>query len=488
MARVPTTSGGRRSGDESSLSRREILGGLAAAGLTAALPTAWAEDKPAAAPATTLTAEEAQSIAQEAYIYFYPLVLMDVTRKHFTNIEPDKMFARGPMNTFSHARTFPPATFRGATHANFDTLYSVGWLDLTKEPVVISVPDTGGRWYLLQLLDMWMDSFAGLGKRTTGTSAGTFVVVGPGWQGELPQGLERISAPTPYLWVIGRTRTDGPQDYDAVHKVQDGYKMTLLSQWGKPPQAITVKIDPAVDMKTPPVEQVKKMTADDYFAYAAELLKVNPAHPTDQPPLARMKRLGIEAGQSFDPAKVDRVIRQALQTAPATAQKALIAEWPKVGRRRNGWVMNTDSGVYGANYLKRGAVAMFEIGMNRPEDSIYPDTGDSPLDGHNNYLLHFAKGALPPVKEFWSVTVYDTKGFIVPVPTDRYTLGDRSKLKPNSDGSLDIYLQNKSPGADKESNWLPVPAQEFSLHARLYSPGPAALDGTWSMPAVEKLK
>jgi hypothetical protein len=131
--------------------------------------------------------------------------------------------------------------------------------------------------------------------------------------------------------------------------------MTLLSQLGKPPQAITVKIDPAVDMKTPPVEQVKKMTAYDYFAYAAELLKVNPPHPTDQPSLARMKRLGIEAGQSFDPAKFDPVIRQALQTAPATAQRALIAEWPKVGRHANGWVMNTDSGVYGANYLKRGA-------------------------------------------------------------------------------------------------------------------------------------
>ena len=193
---------------------------------------AWPLAAQSAMPVIGLTDEEAQSIAREAYIYFYPLVLMDVSRKHFTNIEPDKMFGRGPMNTFSHARTFPPATFRGATHANFDTLYSVGWLDLTKEPVVISLPDTQGRYYLLQLLDMWTDSFAGVGKRTTGTGAGNFVVVGPGWQGDLPQGLQRISAPTPFVWVIGRTRTDGPQDYDAAHKVQDGYKMTLLSQWG----------------------------------------------------------------------------------------------------------------------------------------------------------------------------------------------------------------------------------------------------------------
>jgi hypothetical protein len=438
-------------------------------------------------PGIGLTDAEARSIAQEAYIYFYPLVLMDVSRKHFTNIEPDKMFARGPMNTFSHARTFPPATFRGATHANFDTLYSVGWLDLTKEPVVISVPDTQGRYYLLQLLDMWTDSFAGVGKRTTGTGAGNFVVVGPGWQGDLSQDLQRIDAPTPFVWVIGRTRTDGPADYDAVHKVQDGFKMTVLSRWGTEPQAVIVKIDPSVDMQTPPVEQVKKMTPDGYFAYAAELLKVNGAHLVDQPQLARMKRLGIEAGRSFVVAEVDPVIREALQMAPAAARSALIAEWPKVGRTANGWVMNTDSGVYGANYLKRGAVAMFEIGMNRPEDAIYPDTGITPLDGRNKYVIHFAKGALPPVNEFWSVTIYDLHGFTVPNQTNRYTLGDRSDLKSNADGSLDIYLQGEKPGADKEVNWLPTPAQPFSLHARLYSPRSAAIDGTWSMPGVERI-
>jgi hypothetical protein len=433
-----------------------------------------------------VTSTDAQTIAEEAYIYFYPLVIMDVSRKHFTNIEAGKMFARGPMNTFSHARTFPPATFRGVTHANFDTLYSVGWLDLTKEPVIISVPDTHGRYYLLQLLDMWTDSFAGVGKRTTGTSPGDFAIVGPGWHGQLPQGVQRIDAPTPFVWVIGRTRTDGPQDYDAVHEVQDGYKMTLLSQWGKPPQAVTVKIDPSVDMKTPPVKQVEQMTSDAYFAYAAELLKVNGPHLTDQPTLARIKGLGIEAGQSFDPAKAPPAVREALQAAPAVAQKEIIAEWPRVGRTENGWVMNTDSGVYGANYLKRAAVAMFEIGMNLPEDSIYPDTAATALDGHNNYVMHFAKGALPPVDEFWSVTVYDLHGFTVPNPSDRYTLGDRSNLKANADGSVDIYLQNKSPGADKESNWLPVPEQPFSLHARLYSPRPGAIDGTWAMPPVVK--
>jgi len=192
------------------MQRRDFLGVLSGA---AAWPLA-ARAQQSVMPIVGLTAEEAQSIAQEAYIYFYPLVIMDVTRKHFSNIEAGKKFGRGPMNTFSHARTFPPATFRGATHPNFDTLYSLSWLDLTKEPVVISVPDTQGRYYLLQMLDMWTDTFAGVGKRTTGTAAGNFVVVGPRWQGELPQGLHRISAPTPFIWVIGRTRTDGAQGVD----------------------------------------------------------------------------------------------------------------------------------------------------------------------------------------------------------------------------------------------------------------------------------
>jgi hypothetical protein len=360
---------------------------------------------------------------------------------------------------------------------------------LTKGPVVISVPDTHGRYYLLQMLDMWMDTFAGVGKRTTGTDAGNFVVVGPRWQGELPQGLQRIYAPTPFVWVIGRTRTDGPQDYDAVHKVQDGYKITLLSQWGREPQPITANVDTSVDMETPPVQQVKKMTPNAYFAYAAELLKVNRPQATDQPQLARMKRiLGFEVDQSFDPAKADPLIRQALQAAPAAAEEALIIEWPKVGRKANGWVMNTDSGVYGANYLKRASVAKFEIGMNLPEDAIYPDTADTPLDGNNKYVMHFEKGALPPIEEFWSVTIYDLEGFTVPTPTERYTLGDRSNLKPNPDGSLDIYLQRENPGADKESNWLPTPPQPFSLHARLYSPRRAAIDGTWAMPPVVQVK
>ena len=215
------------------------------------------------------------------------------------------------MNTFTNVSEYPPADFKGVVRSNFDTLYSSGWLDLTKEPLVITTPDTNGRYYLLPMLDMWTDVFASPGWRTTGTAEGHFLITPPGWRPDLrdkfvdefklPEGTQRINSPTPYVWVIGRTKTDGPADYDAVHKIQAGYKITPLSEWGKKPKPVQVKIDPNVDMKTPPKTQVDTMPADKYFALAADLIKVNPPHITDEPMLAQLKKIGIEVGKSFAP-------------------------------------------------------------------------------------------------------------------------------------------------------------------------------------------
>src|ERR1700746_34757 len=222
---------------------------------------------------TALTEQEAHAIGVDAYLYFYPLVTMDVTRKQLTNIEPGKGFG-GPMNTFRNVPAYPTAADRAVVRPNFDTLYSSAWLDLMKEPMVVSVPDTGGRYYLIPMLDMWTDVFASPGWRTTGTQAGNFLIAPPGWNGDTPSGMTRIVAPTPYVWIIGRTKTDGPQDYDAVHKIQAGYKITPLSQNYSPP---TVTIDPSVDMKTPPKVQADTMPAGKVFALGAGAAKSNPA-------------------------------------------------------------------------------------------------------------------------------------------------------------------------------------------------------------------
>lgn len=312
---------------------------------------------PAGAQAA-ITEQEAHAIGVDAYLYFYPLVVMDITRKQSTNIEPGKEFGRGPMNMFTSVREYPPGDFKGVVRVNFDTLYSIAWLDMTKEPMIVSAPNTDGRYYLLPMLDMWTDVFASPGWRTTGTQAGNFLVTPPNWSGTVPAGMTRIDAPTPYVWIIGRTKTDGPPDYDAVHKIQDGYKVTPLSEWGKPAKPVEVKIDPSVDMKTPPKVQVDTMPAGKFFAYAAELLKVNPPHITDQPITAQLKKIGIEAGKSFDIDKVDPAIRDALAKAPEEGQQLMIWKLPTLARVANGWSMNTDTmGVYGNYYLKRAIIA-----------------------------------------------------------------------------------------------------------------------------------
>jgi hypothetical protein len=437
--------------------------------------------------------QAAHAIGVDAYVYFYPLLSMDITRKQFTNIEPGKEFGKGPMNMFVNVPEYPPADFKGVVRSNFDTLYSIAWLDLTREPLVISAPDTDGRYYLLPMLDMWTDVFAAPGWRTTGTKESNFLVTPPGWTGVVPEGFARIAAPTPYIWVIGRTKTDGPADYDAGHKIQSGYKVTPLSHWGKAAEPVAVKIDPGVDMKTPPKIQVDTMPAAKYFTDAAELLKLHPPHSTDQPIIAQMKRIGIEPGKTFDFDKLDPAVKRGLESVPEDAQQLMTWKLATLARVVNGWSMNTDTmGVYGNYYLKRAIVSQIGLGANLPEDAIYPlnlfDDNGKPLDGANKYTLHFEKGATPPVNAFWSITLYDAEGFQVASVLNRFAVSSWMPFKTNADGSLDLYFQNESPGKDKEANWLPAPKGAFNLTMRLYGPKSEALTGKWNPPAVTKVQ
>ena len=466
--------------------KHTILTGL----LGLAMSAGFLVTLPAAAEAG-VTEQEAHAIGVDAYLYFYPLITMDVTRKQSINIEPGKQLGKGPMNMFNNIPAYPPADFKGVVRPNFDTLYSSAWLDLTREPMVVSAPDTHGRYYLLPMLDMWTDVFASPGSRTTGTEAGHFLITPPGWTGDVPAGAIRISAPTPYIWIIGRTKTDGPDDYAAVHKIQAGYKITPLSEWGKTPMPPKATIDPTVDMKTPPKTQVDTMPAGTFFAYAAELLKVIPPHITDQPIVAQLKKIGIEPGKSFDLDKADAAIRTGLATAPENARQLMAWKVPTLARVVNGWSMNTDTmGVYGNYYLKRAIVAQFGLGANVPEDAIYPlnlgDNSGKILEGTSKYTLHFEKAALPPVNAFWSVTLYDLDGYQVANPLNRFALSSWMPLKYNADASLDLYFQNESPGADKEANWLPAPKTPFNLTLRMYAPKSEALTGKWNPPPVKR--
>ncbi len=461
--------------------------------LPALLCAALAAGAPRTASAVeTISEQEAHAIGVQAYLYFYSLVTADVTRRQLTNVvKPEGV--RGPMNTFANVLEYPPADLKVVVRPNFDTLYSSAWLDLTKEPMIVSVPDTHGRYYLLPMLDMWTDVFASPGRRTTGTLAGDFAVTPPGWTGALPAGVVRIDAPTPYVWIIGRIKTGGPAGYAAVNKIQAELKLTPLSNWGKAAVPVVGAADPGIDMKTPPKIAVDTMPAAKFFAYAAEILKLQPPHVTDQPILALMQRIGIERGKSFDLDKADPAIKAGLETAPEDALKLMAWKAPSLASVSNGWSMNIDTiGVYGNDYLKRAIIAQLGLGANVPEDAIYPqnlaDETGKPLDGANKYTLHFDKDATPPVDAFWSVTLYDPQGYQVPNALNRFAVSSWMPFKYNPDGSLDLYFQNESPGQDKEANWLPAPKGPFNLTMRLYAPRAEALTGKWNPPPVREVR
>lgn len=442
--------------------------------------------------AITASEEGAFEIGKEAYIYFYPLILMDTTRRVMCNLPPGVKPSFGPENTFSHMRAYPDPSFKEVVKPNFDTLYSIAWLNLLTEPQIVSTPDTNGRYYLLPMLDMWSDVFAAPGKRTSGTKAANWAIVPQGWSGSLPTGVSRIESPTPYVWIITRTQTNGPADYKAVHAVQDEFTITPLSQWGKAPVSVEFKADPSVNM-SPPSDQVNNMSAKEYFTYAAELIKVNPPHISDWSQLARLKLIGIEAGKSFDWNSLSLEMQNALSKATIAGLEAMREKLPTLAKVVNGWQLNTDTmGVYGNYYMKRAIIALVGLGANQPEDAIYPlsvtDSEGNALQGGKRYVLHFSKQELPPVDAFWSCTTYDPD-FAVPNPINRYAIGDRDALQYNDDGSLDIYIQPESPGVNKESNWLPSPAKgEMNITMRLYAPRSKVIAGNWVPPAIIPVK
>jgi hypothetical protein len=401
------------------------------------------------------------------------------------------------MGQFANARQYPTAAFRDVTAPNADTLYSIAWLDLTKEPYILSLPDEHGRYYLMPMLSGWTDVFQVPGKRTTGTKAQKFAITGPGWQGELPQGVKELKSPTNLVWILGRTYCTGtPADYQAVHKIQNQYKLVPLSAYGKPCTPPLAKVDPNIDMKTAVREQVEAMSAGDYFKLLATLMKDNPPAKEDAPMMAKLAKIGIVPGQEFNMSKMDPAVAKGLQGAPKVGTEKIMASFKTIPTFVNGWGILSKTGLYGTDYLDRALVTAIGLGANRPQDAVYPtsemDADGKPYDGAHKYVMHFAKGQLPPVKGFWSLTMYDDKFFFVDNPLNRYTLSQRNKLNYNKDGSVDLYIQNASPGKDKEANWLPAPKGKFILMLRLYWPDEpphvSILDGSWKPPAVKLVK
>jgi hypothetical protein len=438
-----------------------------------------------------VTFDEAREIATEAYIYAYPMMMTELTRR-FAMSAPT-----GAMNRINHRRAFPDPRSTAVVRPNADTLYSVVWFDVSTEPQVFSIPDSGGRYYMLQFMDLWTDTFATPGTRTTGNRAQTIVLADAQWNGAVPTGAMLIRSPTSMGWMIGRWQTNGVDDYSNVHKVQDGMALKPLSVHGKqqgtyePPKT---PIDSSWELSAPPVVLIEKLGAQKYFEMFAELMKKNPPHSNDYPIVHRMARINIQPGESFSFANASAELKRALEASVVTGLKSIKGGWGGVGSARNGWrVAMTAIGTYGTDYRARASTAYGGLGANPIEDALYPgalkDTDGKPFSSDNRYVLHFTKEQIPPVRAFWSLTMYDERQLFTANLINRYAIGDRDKLRFNADGSLDLYIQRVSPGSANESNWLPAPAQgEFTMTLRLYWPKAEALDGTWAPPVVQQAR
>jgi hypothetical protein len=440
-----------------------------------------------------LTPVEVRNLAKEAWLFGLPLVMFEKQIDYSTHVtQPEE--TRAPINQFVHYRKFVDASNRSVVGFNVDNLYSLAWIDLQAEPLVLAVPAMGDRYWMMQIVGAWNGVPAVPGSRThSGNDPHVFLVAGPDWNGTVPEGMELLRSPTNLGGIGGRTYCAGADDYAAVNALQDQYQLTPLSAWGKtdmPPANVPLK--KGVDGKTLVNAQVMALDAGQFFSNLNRLMATNPPYAADAPTLEKLRPLGIAPGAPFSTEGLGADVVAALEEGVAQGKAALAAEMKGLGKKVNHWGLTYDMGRYGTKYAYRAAWTFVGIGGNVLEDAFYPlalnDADGKPLSGEHRYTLTFPEGAWPPADAFWSMTLYDIEGYLVDNPLDRYAIGDRSGMAPGPDGSLTIYIQGESPGKDKEANWLPAPKTgPFKLALRLYVPQKSVLDEDWVPPAIQRV-
>jgi hypothetical protein len=426
--------------------------------------------------ALLLAMKDKIALGAEAYLYGYPLVMMETTRVHSAKYI-------GPENQLRLVRQFPNAQFKDVVRPNVDTLYTTAFISMKEGPWVFEMPANDKRYELMPFMDAWTHVFASPGTRTSGHQGATYLLVGPQWDGQVPKGMTLLKSPTDMVWLIGRTQTNGAADFATVHELQNRLRLT---KWPQPTDSLSSSTDPSL----PPVAQMKALSTPEFFNRLMQLMVSNPASTEDAPLLARLAQLEMKPGQ-------------AVHLSWANALSFSLGRW--IANQRVMKALNTKAqdgswstpplnlGRYGTDYNTRAAVAMVGLGANLPEDALYPNTAldhqGKALNGQHRYRLHFAANALPPVKAFWSITAYGADEFLIDNPLQRFALGDRDPLVFNADGSLDLWVQATPPDQkEKQANWLPVQmGAAFLLNARLYWPEATALNGQWKMPVVERL-
>ncbi|WP_170235835.1 DUF1254 domain-containing protein [Colwellia demingiae] len=430
------------------------------------------------------TAIDEIKLAASAYLYGYPLVIMEETRKGLT--------AHGGMNQLKHTQDFPDSDFRLVVRPNVDTLYTSAWIDLSQGPLILSMPATGERYYVLPFMDAWTNVFERRGTSTTGNEAQEIAVVGPDFTGELPSGIDSVvKSPTDMVWMIGRIQSNSKFDVVNVANIQADMALTPLALWktGERYKGVTNSL--SEDKSIDPMKIVDAMDAQTFFSKMNTLMEQQSPASVDSDELAKFAHLNIVAGANFQKDNLGFIQQWAVEKAlPLTIEKLLQA----VGIREaneQGWNVMLDLGTYGTNYKLRAAIARLGLGALPAIEASYPSTSvdatGHAYDGSNNYVLHFPAENIPSVRAFWSLSMYDHEGFFIDNYINRYAIGDRSGLEFNADGSLDLYIQNQPP-SQGTSNWLPAPADKFNLLLRLYMVDEAFLKGEWTLPPVRKVE
>jgi len=440
--------------------------------------------------ASKIQAAEARAISQDAFVFGYPLVLMDITRRLRT-ATPRVTHSKAPMNQFFHQKKLPEPAFSIVPNPNADMLYSEAWLDLKKEPIILSVP-ASDRYYMIEILDMWTNVFAAPGTRSTGNSKRDFAISGPLWKRKLPGDVQEIKSPTNIVWLRGNMLSTARDDYRSIYAIQDQYRLTPLSEWSSDyTPRNDVRVDMNIDRRMPAIQQLAELDPISFFNRMNALMKYNPPAAADEENMARFSAIGVAPGKKFDEATAEIAGIEALQEGILCALSRIQQEAEKSQAKQvNGWHITYKTGRYATDYLFRAATAMTSLGANLPEDAMHSratrDVDGQPLIGSGRYVLRFSKSELPPVDGFWSITMYNSKQFFEPNAINRYSLGIDDELMFEADGSLTLYFQHESPGPEKEANWLPSPMGPFNLLMRLYSPQSEILSGVWKPPAIRK--
>lgn len=458
--------------------------------LVATLTSCSAMQPSAQSDLRALSPQETRAIAKEAFIYGFPLVT-NYNTLYKQAVDTTNRDYRAPFNTIGRTTGVATPDDKFVVTPNSDTPYSFLWADLRAEPVVISVPKIEkNRYYTGQLVDLYTFNFAYLGTRSYGNDGGNFLLAGPGWSGETPAGIKAVfKSETEFAYVLFRTQLFGPADLPNVNRIQAGYNAQPLSKFiGSAPPAAA----PPVSWPPPTADMT---TTSAFIPYLNFLLQFCPMHPSENELMARFAKLGIAAGKSFDPAALSPETKQAIEGGIADAWKDLTALQARINAEE---VSSSD--FFGTreflnnNYLYRFAGAKLGLYGNSGAEAIYlsyfVDADNQPCDASKaKYVLRFPKGQLPPANAFWSITMYDGKTqFLVTNPLKRYLLNSTmvKSFKYGSDGSLTLYVQKDSPGAGKESNWLPAPNGPFYAVLRIYMPAPEVVDRTWKKPPLER--